>query len=228
MKILLLNGSPKPVSDTMVLTNAFLKGLNASGRHEVTKIDVINRNIAPCTGCFGCFASGSGRCVIDDDQNAILSKIVESDVMIWSFPLYCYGMPSHLKAVVDRMIPLSSLRMQTDGDRVWHESRFDFSKLHTLVISGCGFPDWDGNFDGLRIQCRNSFPNLTCVFVPETPLLNIPEAAPAAEPLLGRFTEAGREYEKALTLSPGTVAALETPMLPKEVYLADVNASAPN
>ncbi len=226
MKILVLNGSPKKKSDTFRLTDAFLKGLNKDGKHDVTIIDVIDKNIAPCRGCFGCWQQLDGHCMIQDDQNAILDLYRDSDIIIWSFPLYVYGMPSHLKALLDRTIPLVQMKMvQMPDGTVRHEPLADFSRIHTLVISGCGFPDWEGNFDGLKIQCKNSFGNLDMVCVPETPLLNVPHAAPFADPLLERFTKAGEEYEASLTLSPETIAELERPMIPAEDYIRNVNRS---
>ena len=224
MKILVLNGSPKKKSDTFRLTEAFLRGLNRSGEHEVNVINVIEKNVAPCLGCFGCWRKMDGHCVIRDDQNAILDLYRAADVIIWSFPLYCYGMPSHLKAVLDRTIPLVKMNMvqQADGT-VRHEALADFSRMHTLVICGCGFPDWDGNFDGLKQMCKVCFGGPDMVCVPETPMLNVPEAAIVADPLLVRFEQAGEEYAKNLTLSAETVAALETPMIPKEEYIRQVN-----
>ncbi len=224
MKILVLNGSPKKKSDTFRMTDAFLKGLNASQAHEVRIVNVIEKKIAPCRGCFGCWQRMDGHCVIDDDQNEILDLYRAADLIIWSFPLYCYGMPSHLKAVLDRTIPLVKMKMLQEADgRVRHEALVDFSKKHTLVLCGCGFPDWEGNFDGLRMQCRQCFGNLQMVCVPETPMLNVPQAAVVADPLLECFTAAGAEYARDLTLSPETIARLETPMIPKEDYIRIVN-----
>ena len=40
MKILVLNGSPKVKSDAFRLTDAFLKGMNRSGEHEVHIVHV--------------------------------------------------------------------------------------------------------------------------------------------------------------------------------------------
>lgn len=226
MKILVLNGSPKTKSDTFRLTEAFLRGMNKDHRHEVHVVRVINKQIAPCRGCFGCWAQKDGHCVIPDDQNEILDLYRSADVILWSFPLYCYGMPSHLKAVLDRTIPLIQRRMvqQSDGT-VRHVPLTDFSRIHTLVICGCGFPDWDGNFDALRAMCRACFREPDMVFVPEAPLLNVPEAAVVADPLLKRFEKAGEEYAAALTLSAATVAELETPMIPKEEYIRRVNGA---
>ena len=141
MKILVLNGSPKKKSDTFRLTEAFLKGLDPKNEHETHVINVIERKIAPCRGCFGCWRQMDGHCVIRDDQNAILDLYREADVILWSFPLYCYGMPSHLKAVLDRTIPLVKMKMVRLPDgTVRHEALADFSRIHTVVICGCGFP----------------------------------------------------------------------------------------
>lgn len=224
MNILVLNGSPKVKSDTMRLTRSFLSGIIAEIPCEINVVDVIQKRVLPCLGCFGCWANGDGKCVQQDDQNDILAAYVKADVILWSFPLYCYGMPSHLKAVLDRTIPLLKLRMtETDG-RVQHETLVDLSKKRNLVICGAGFPDWDGNFESLRLQMQHCFSTPTLVFVPETPLLNIPEAAPVANPLLARFRLAGQEYARHRSLSSETIQELETPMLPKAAYLRGVNA----
>ena len=226
MNVLVLNGSPKKQSDTFRMTERFLQGLNPAGEHKVTVVNVIEKDIAPCRGCFGCWQQGKGHCLMDDDQNGILDLYRTSDLIIWSFPLYCYGMPSHLKAVLDRTIPLIKMDMvQLDDGRVQHVPLADFSKIHTLVLCGCGFPDWEGNFDALKMQCRQCFGNLTMVCVPETPMLNVPGAAVVADPLLDRFEAAGAEYAQNLSLSPETVAGLETPMIPKEVYVSIVNGN---
>jgi len=226
MNVLVLNGSPKAKSDTMMLTRSFLEGLTSAESCDVREIDVIKKEIKPCLGCFECWKKGDGKCVQNDDQNEILQAYVQADVIIWSFPLYCYSMPSHLKAVLDRTIPLTKMAMAESNGRVYHELLVDFSKKRTVVICGCGFPDWEGNFDGLKLQCRNSFGNLTMVCVPETPLMNIPEAMPLAKPLMEKFRCAGMEYASAKKLSPETVSALETPMLPKQAYLSGVNSQA--
>ena len=224
MNILVLNGSPKAKSDTMHLTRNFLEGIQAATDAQVTIVDVIKKDIRPCTGCFGCWARGDGKCVLEDDQNAILEAYVKADLIIWSFPLYCYGMPSHLKAVLDRTIPLVKMNMVEVNGRVQHVGLVDFSKKHTVVICGAGFPNWKGNFEGMRLQCENSFGNLTVICVPETPLLNIPMAEPVAQPLLEKFRLAGQEYAAGYALCPETIEALETPMISNEEYLRGINS----
>lgn len=225
-KILIINGSPKAKSDTMVLTTAFLQGLTENGLYEVEIIDVIKHEIRPCLGCFECMKKCDKKCVQQDFQNELLLKIEAADILLYSFPLYCYSMPSHLKAVIDRLLPLTSMKMTEQNGRVVHVPLVDFSKKQTIVISGCGFPDWKNNFAALRIMCQNIFRNnLTAVFVPEAPMLNAPEAAPVVQPLLEKFRNAGREYASKQFLSEETVTSLEAPMIPGEVYISIVNGN---
>ena len=107
MKILVLNGSPKrDASDTMHITRAFLAGMQEAGPQDVHTVDVIDRHIEYCTGCFACMLGG-GECIHHEDMRGILEEILDSDLLIWSYPLYCYGMPAPLKALLERTLPLS-------------------------------------------------------------------------------------------------------------------------
>ena len=222
MKILVFNGSPKKKSDTMVLTNAFLRGIEKNGSHEIFVMNIFEMKISSCRGCFGCWQVKNKHCVIDDDQNQILDLYPEMDLIIWSFPLYCYGMPSHIKAVLDRTIPLNQMKMEIVDGRTRHLPMVDFSKIHTVVISGCGFPNYEHNFEGLSRQCDLCFGNLTKIFVPETPLLNIPEAKPVTEPKVLAFENAGEEYAKNFSLSPETIENLQSLMISKEDYIRNI------
>lgn len=109
MKILVFNGSPKKEkSDTMHITRAFLAGMNELAPQEVQTVEVADRSIAFCRGCFACKYNG-GHCRIDDDMGEILKQMLASDLLLFSFPLYCYGMPAMLKNLIDRTLPLSSM-----------------------------------------------------------------------------------------------------------------------
>ena len=67
----------------------------------------IDRHIEFCRGCFACKYNG-GHCAIDDDMRALLDRMLASDLLLFSFPLYSYGMPTMLKNLIDRILPLSS------------------------------------------------------------------------------------------------------------------------
>lgn len=222
MKILVLNGSPKgEKSDTLHITRAFLDGLKERTEAEIQILHVIDSNIGYCRGCFACKRNG-GTCVIDDDMKNILREILASDILLFSFPLYCYGMPAPLKALLDRTMPLSALAMRKTGDRYEHIAQADFSHLKYIMICGCGFPD--GNFEAMLLQFGLMFPNnSTVITVPESPMFNAPEAVSVTLPFLEKVKAAGREYVESGTLSQKTFDGLKEPMIPEEVYAAICN-----
>ncbi len=223
MNVLVLNGSPKSKSDTMRITNSFLEGMNQNNNCEITVVDVIKKNINPCLGCFGCWQKQEGRCLQDDDQNEILELIKKADVLIWSFPLYYYGLPSHLKAVMDRTLPLAKMSMKDTGDRVVHDSQVDLSNQKLVVISGCGFPHFENNYKALKMVFEGMHPNHTSIYISEAPLLNVKELAYMVDPLLEKIKEAGKEFLETGQISKTTKETIETPLIPKEVYIKIIN-----
>ena len=190
MKILVLNGSPKrEKSDTMHMTRAFLDGMNNAAPQDIRIIDVIDKHIEYCTGCFTCKRNG-GTCIYDDDMKEILQEMLRSDLLLFSFPLYGYGMPAPLKALTDRTMPLSSMAMKKDGERYTHIGQADYSHLRYLMICGCGFPNSRHNFEPVVAQFKLMFPNRhTIITVPESPMFNAPEAAEVTVPRLALFRQ---------------------------------------
>ena len=225
MKILVLNGSPKrDKSDTLHITRAFLDGMQEAEAQDIHIIHVIDRHIEYCTGCFVCMHNG-GICIHDDDMRAILEEILDSDLLLLSFPLYCYGMPAPLKAVIDRVLPLSSMAMEKVGDRYEHVGQADFSRLRYLMICGCGFPNSRHNFEPAVAQFRILFPQgHTVLTVPESPMFNAPEAAVVTEPRLALVRQAGRQYAGSGVIDEALAAQIASPMIPEEQYAAIVNA----
>ena len=51
-------------------------------------------------------------------MKALLAEVLESDLLLFSYPLYCYGMPAPMKAFADRTIPLSSMGDEEAGRQV--------------------------------------------------------------------------------------------------------------
>ena len=227
MKVMVFNGSPKrDASDTMHLTRAFLDGLRDATEVDAHILHVIDCHIEPCKGCLGCMRNG-GRCAHDDDMRAILEEILASDVLIFSFPLYCYGMPAPLKALIDRTLPLSSIAMEKVDGRYEHVAQRDFSHLRYVMISGCGFPSGENNFEAMERQFQLMFGrDSTILTVPESPMFNAPEAASVTEPFLEQVRQAGREYAAGGRIADETMARLAVPMIPPEVYAAIVNCGA--
>ena len=227
MKILVINGSPKgEKSDTMCITRAFLEGMQSAAEQEVTLIHAVEQNVKYCTGCFTCMHNG-GHCIHDDDMRGILDKILQSDLLLLSFPLYCYGMPAPLKAIIDRILPLSQMTMEKVGDRYEHVGQADVSHLRVLMICGCGFPNSRHNFEPAVAQFRLCFPGDNPILtVPESPMFNVPEAAVVTVPRLEQVKEAGKQYARTGKIDDELLKTVCSPMIPEEQYAAIVNGQA--
>lgn len=227
MKILVLNGSPKrDKSDTMHITRAFIEGLKAAGEQEVKIVDVIDKHIGYCTGCFSCMHNG-GICIYNDDMREILEEILDSDLLILNYPLYCYGMPAPLKALMDRTLPLSSMAMQKVGERYEHVGQADYSHLRYIMICGCGFPNSEHNFEPAVAQFKLMFPgDHTVITVPESPMFNAPEAEVVTVPRLELIKTAGEQYAKTGIINENLLKEICSPMIPEEQYAAIVNSNS--
>ena len=225
MKILVINGSPKRgKSDTMHITRAFLDGMQEAAAQDITLINIIDKHIEYCTGCFACMHNG-GSCIHNDDMKEILEEILKSDLLILSYPLYCYGMPAPLKAMMDRTLPLSSMAMQKVGDRYEHVGQANFSHLGYVMICGCGFPNSKQNFEPAAAQFKLMFPNNhTVITVPESPMFNASEAAVVAVPRLELIKKAGKEFAEKNSINDTLMSEICSPMIPEEQYAQIVNA----
>ena len=226
MKILVINGSPKrDKSDTMHITRAFVDGMNEASQNEVHTIHAVEKHIEYCTGCFSCMRNG-GDCIHRDDMRGILEEILDSDLLIWSYPLYCYGMPAPLKALLDRTLPLSSMAMHKVGDRYEHVGQRDFEHLHYVMICGCGFPNSKHNFEPAVNQFKLCFPNNhTIITVPESPMFNVSEAQIVTAPRLEKIKEAGKQFAESFAVSDDLMKDITLPMIPEEQYAEIVNGT---
>lgn len=224
MKILVFNGSPKKEkSDTMHITRAFLEGMKETRQQDIHIINIIEQNIEYCTGCFSCMRNG-GKCILSDDMREILKEITESDLLIFSFPLYAYGMPAPMKAMINRLLPLTSMEMREVNGSYRHVGQSDYSDLKFVMICGCGFPNSRNNFEPAVDQFKKLFPmNNTIITIPESPMFNAPEAAPVTVPKLELVKEAGKMYAEGFFVSEKLLGDIMTPMIPEEQYAKIVN-----
>ena len=174
MNILAINGSPKGKrSNTWRLTSAFLQGVATQEEcthgqaPTVETLSISSLTIKPCLGCFSCWSKTPGTCCIHDDMQGVIDKILWADVVVWSFPLYYFGLPGSLKTLIDRQLPMSLPFMSTETESGGHPSRYDMSGKRTVVISTCGFYTAKGNYDCVtslydRLCGKGSYTALFC------------------------------------------------------------------
>lgn len=101
-KVLILSGSPRRGGNSDLLCGEFLRGAEAAG-HQVEKIFLRDKKIAPCNACYFCAKSG-GKCAIQDDMGEILDKMQAADVIVMASPVYFYSIDAQMKALIDRCV----------------------------------------------------------------------------------------------------------------------------
>ena len=99
-KVIVISTSLRRGSNSDLLANKFVEGAMSAG-NEVEKITLVGKDIQFCKGCLAC--QKLGRCVINDDVNDIMAKVLESDVVVWATPIYYYEMSGQMKTLIDRM-----------------------------------------------------------------------------------------------------------------------------
>lgn len=100
MKALLICGSPNEKGCTYTALREVEKVLNANG----VETEIYQIGKAPVSGCIACRACyKTGRCVINDDVNAIADRLDEFDALIVGSPVYYAAANGTLTAFLDRL-----------------------------------------------------------------------------------------------------------------------------
>lgn len=233
MNILAINGSPKGErSNTWRLTSAFLRGITAREERAcgqtpaVETLHVAKLDIKPCLGCFSCWSKTPGTCCLHDDMQAIIEKILWADVIIWSFPLYYFGLPGPLKNLIDRQLPMSLPFMSVEAQSGGHPSRYDMSDKRTVVISTCGFYTAKGNYSGVtdlfdRLCGEGGY---TALFCGQGELFRVKELAERTDEYLSQVEKAGEEFVDG-GITGETRAKLDQNLFPRDVFETMADAS---
>lgn len=227
MKILVINGSPNGKSSaTFVMVEEFLKGAIYAGA-EPEHVLLSEKKIHHCIGCFSCWTKTPGVCVFDDDMKELLKK--RPDVLVYATPLYVDNISGLLKNFMDRYIPraLPFVELDKRGESV-HTFNEPMPKI--VAIANCGFPELS-HFQVIshlfKRNARNMQSELIAeIYCPEGPLLALDDEriVPIVENYKSLLRQAGKEVAEYLKISRKTRKALERPLIPKKVYLDELNA----
>lgn len=101
MKVLIISSSPRKEGNSDILCDRFAKGALEVG-HEVEKVTLRDKKIAPCKACYACTKTHS--CAIKDDMEIVFSKLIEADVIVLASPVYFYSASAQMKTMIDRCL----------------------------------------------------------------------------------------------------------------------------
>lgn len=98
-KVLIISSTMRKEGNSEVLAKEFARGANSSG-NSVEIISLRNKMITFCKGCLSC--QKTNKCLINDDANEVISKMLIADVIVFATPIYFYEMSGQLKTLLDR------------------------------------------------------------------------------------------------------------------------------
>jgi multimeric flavodoxin WrbA len=102
MKITVIHGQLHKGS-TYHVTEELIGYLKQSDTDEVYSFSLPIDGPSFCVGCFGCIYKGESNCPHQVKVQAIVSAMVESDVIVIDSPTYCLEMSGQLKTLFDHM-----------------------------------------------------------------------------------------------------------------------------
>jgi len=104
MNILAINGSGRPFGNNYNLLNTCLESFNKNN-NTTEIIQLSNLSIEGCKSCYSCKSNGT-PCIIADDMTLISKKVLESDLLIISSPIYMWQISAQTKLFMERLYPL--------------------------------------------------------------------------------------------------------------------------
>lgn len=120
MKYLIINGSPRRQN-----TCKIIKQIKTNLKGEFEHINLIERQIPLCIGCYNCIVKGEEYCPHFDKVNPIVEKIKSCDGLIIGSPVYALNVTALLKNFFDHTAYL------------YHRPEF-FTKKAMVVVSTAG------------------------------------------------------------------------------------------
>ena len=99
MEIIAFLGSPREEGNSELVLNETVRAVEEEG-HSVTLFRPSEMDISPCTNCGEC--DETGECIIEDEMTTVYKAIRKADRFIISSPIFFFGIPAQLKALIDR------------------------------------------------------------------------------------------------------------------------------
>ena len=108
MKVMAINSSARTGkgSKTQLMLDNLVQGMRQAGA-QVEVVNLREKKINYCIGCFTCWSKTPGVCVHQDDMTSqIYPAWLEADLCVYATPLYHYTVNAQLKTFIERTLPM--------------------------------------------------------------------------------------------------------------------------
>ncbi len=221
MKILSINSSPRSggQSKTELMLNHLVEGMQEAGA-EVEVVNLREKKIKNCIGCFTCWTKTPGKCIQKDDMtNEIFPKLLASDLVVYATPLYYHFMNGAMRTFMERTLPATQPFFEQSEGKTYHPLRYKFPV--TVLLSVCGLPE-ESEFDAL-----SEFLNRTChkditiaaeIYRPAAETMTNPFLKDKIDDILDATKLAGRELVESMKISPETMERIRQPLVDPQTF----------
>jgi len=229
MRITAFNGAMRgQKSITSLMVNSFLEGAREAGA-QTEHVVLTSKKIRHCLGCLSCWVKTPGKCIQKDDMADLMEKYLASDIVVIASPVYVENVTGLMKDFLDRLIPLTDPRFESDEmGHTRHVKRYE-SYPGIVAMSNSGFIEPEA-FAVLRLLFRRVARSMNADFVAEIfkgggGMLGLDHAAlrPMVDEYLSLLRKAGAEIATSRRLTEETLGQLEAQMMPTDVYNEQVN-----
>jgi multimeric flavodoxin WrbA len=197
-----------------MMLNPLVEGMRDAGA-DVEVVNLREKKIKNCIGCFTCWTKTPGLCVHKDDMtNELFPKWLASDLVVYATPLYYHTVNAAMSTFWERTLPvLLPFFEQDDNGNTFHPMRNKVPA--TVLLSVCGFPE-ASEFDALTeflIRTRHKDSNaVAAIYRAGASLLTSPPLRDKADDVLNATKQAGRELIKSMKVSSETMARITQPL----------------
>jgi len=219
MKILSINSSPRTggESKTELMLNYLVEGMQEAGA-EVEVVNLREKKIKHCIGCFTCWTKTPGNCIHKDDMTKeLFPKWLKSDLVVYATPLYHYTVNAEMKAFIERTLPVLEPFFEQRDNRTVHPLRQ--TPPDAVVLSVAGFLEMSV-FDQLSNYVQFLFGGnrrlLAEIYRPAAEMLSSIEDK--KEEVFEATIQAGRELVTSRQVSTETLNQIQQPIIDFQTF----------
>ncbi len=211
MKIFAVNSSARGAaqSKTKLLLDHLAAGMKEAGA-DVEVVDLKDKKVNTCIGCFTCWTKTPGTCVHKDDMSSeLFPKFMGADLVVLATPLFHYTMNAELKKFIERTLPIIQPFFAVSGAETYHPLRHPHPGV--VMLSVAGFPEISV-FDQLSSWANFIYGRpgglVAEIYRPFAEALLLPAFRKKAQDVFDAVRQAGKEIVQSWKVSPETMSRI--------------------
>ena len=152
IKVLTLLSTYQQQGNTKCLVDHFIKGLEETKKVEHHLHNVRTEELNGCKGCLTCAKDNEFKCSQNDKTFELMKEMLESDIVVFAFPIYWYYMPGELKKFIDRTVAF----FNWNGFVPKQEVKEKLKKITFVALVTCGSAGIEASVEPIKMLAKMS------------------------------------------------------------------------